>query len=846
MLEAYRVLDLSDEKGQLCGRVLGDLGADVIIVEPPGGSSSRNYGPFFHDDPDPEKSLSWLAFNANKRGITLDLEAESGRSLLTRLVRGAHFLVESYPPGYLDRLGLGYAALNALNPGLIMVSITPFGQEGPRAHWVTSDIVSMAMGGIMYIAGEPDNPPVRISAPQAYCHAGAQAAAAALIAHHHRMKTGEGQHVDVSIQEAVMWANSDVPQYWDMLGVNRGRGSQRNPLLNTARTRMFYPCKDGYISFSVGIGPRGGPNVHPLIQWMDREGKADSLGEMKDWTAEDWLLVTPDVLTQEKIGIIEAAIADFFQDYTKLQLHEFSSLKEFRLYMVSSPKDLVESPQLAARGYLVPVDHPELGATFAYPGSWARSTAGSPLLRRPAPRIGEHNKDILIGELGLSAEEIAALAAPMSAAGTADIDRTPSAPRVTQPHSDTLPPVTSRRGALDGVRVIEFAWVASGPTIGKHLVEHGAQVIRVESTTRIDALRNLGPFKDGVVGLNRCGFYARYNPNKLGTTLDLGTRRGLEIVRRLIAKADIVTESFSAGTIGRLGLGYRALRAINPRIIMLSTNIHGQTGPWADQGGAGAQGAAVAGIIHFTGWPDQPPLSTGTPYSDYVSPSFGVAALMAALDHRERTGEGQYIDLSQVECASQFIAPAILDYTANGRVRTRRGNRSSTSAPHNVYRCQGNDRWCAIAVRNEAQWQAFCQVLGAPEWTADSRFATMAGRLAHQNDLDRLVEGWTAGQTPEEVAEQLQAVGVPAGIVMRSVDLLEDPQLAARDHFVFLEHPEIGRHAVDRMSYRFSKTPGRLEQAAPCLGEHNERVMREVLELSWEELEQAVLEGVFG
>jgi benzylsuccinate CoA-transferase BbsF subunit len=391
--------------------------------------------------------------------------------------------------------------------------------------------------------------------------------------------------------------------------------------------------------------------------------------------------------------------------------------------------------------------------------------------------------------------------------------------------------------------VVEFAWAAAGPTIGKHLAEHGAQVIRVESTTRQDSLRNLPPWKDNVHGPNRSGFYARYNVNKRGITLDLGTRRGLEIARRLVARADIVTESFSAGTMIRLGLGYRTLRAINPRIIMLSTNIHGQTGPWAEQEGAGRVGAAVAGFIHFVGWPEAPPMYVGTPYTDYVAPHFGLAALMVALDHRERTGEGQHVDVSQVECAVQFLAPALLDYAANGRVRQRRGNRSAVGAPHGAYRCQGDDRWCAIAVRTEAQWQAFCRALGEPSWAQAARFATMADRLDHAEELDALVERWTEGRSPEEVVEGLQEIGVPAGIVQRAEDLFADPQLAARDHFVYLEHPEIGRHAAERASYRFSRTPGRLERAAPCLGQDTEHVLREELGFTQEELQRAAEEG---
>ena len=821
MLGSYRVLDLTDEKGQLCGRILGDLGADVVQVEPPGGDPCRRLGPFYQNVRAPEHSLTWFALNANKRGITLDLETLQGRDELTCQAVEADFLVESFPPGYLDRLGLGYEALGAINPRLVMVSISPFGQTGPHSGWATSDIVSMAMSGIMSVAGDPDRAPVRISEPQAYLHAGAHAAAAALIAHYHRLFTGEGQHVDVSIQEAVMWANSEVPQYWDLTGASRTRsGALRRQ--GKIHSRLHHPCKDGYVALNAGPGPQGGPKIYPLIRWMEREGMADGLGEMRDWTSEQWLEADEKVLTQDRIDLLEQAVDAFFSRYTKLELHEWSSRNGIEIYMVASPKEILESPQLASRGYFTGVHHPELGASLAYPTRWARSSVWSPAIARRAPLIGEHNNELLTPPPPSPAES----------------------PSSSPPSPFPLPPSPSL-GPLRGLKVVEFAWVASGPMVGKHLAEHGAKVIRVESTTHLDTLRSLGPYKDGVYGVNRSGFFARYNSDKLGITLDLATSRGLAIARRLVADADVVTESFTAGTIVRLGLGYRVLRALNPRVIMLSTNIHGQTGPWADQGGWGGVGAAVAGVTHFTGWPDRPPIYLGVPYTDYVSPALAVAALMSALDYRARTGQGAYIEIAQAECAALFLSPALLDYAVNGRLRERMGNRSPQFAPHGVYRCQGEDRWCAIAVETDEQWQALGRAMGAPAWSQDSRLATAEGRLA-AGDMDALVEEWTVRRSPEEVMETLQAVAVPAGLVQTGEDLLRDPQLAHRAHFVPLDHLEIGRHAGERVSYRLSHTPGRVVRGAPCLGQDSEQVLHEELGFTDHEIAEAIRLGALG
>ena len=400
--------------------------------------------------------------------------------------------------------------------------------------------------------------------------------------------------------------------------------------------------------------------------------------------------------------------------------------------------------------------------------------------------------------------------------------------------------------ALEGLKVADFSWYIAGPSISMWLAHHGAQVIRIESLTRYDELRAIEPFKDGIHGINRSGCYANYNSNKYGMSLNLKHPRGVEVARRIVAWADIVVENFTPGTMEkRWGLGYEGMKKIRPDIIMLSTSGMGQTGPESQQPGFGLELASRGGFAHFVGWPDQEAVSVGYPYTDTVSPPFAVIALMAALEYRRRIGKGQYIDLSQHEVAVHHLAPAVLDYTVNKREGGRIGNHHPWAAPHGAYRCQGDDRWCAIAVFTDEEWEAFCKALGNPPWTEDPKFATLASRKANEEELDRLVEGWTAALAAEEVMERLQAAGIGAGVVQNGKDLLEDPQLKHRHHFWYLNHPEMGVCAYDGPVFKLSDTPSELRMPAPCLGEHTEYVCTQMLGMSDEEFVNLLVEGVF-
>ncbi|MFC1919233.1 CaiB/BaiF CoA transferase family protein [Chloroflexota bacterium] len=404
LLAPYRVLDLTDSNGFLCGRILGDLGADVIKVEPPGGDPTRNIAPFYHDMAEPEKSLYWFAYNANKRGITLDIKTRDGRDLLFRLIKSAHFVIESYPPGYLDRLGLGYDRLSEINPALVMVSISPFGQDGPYKDFKGCDLTLQALGGYLYICGDPDRAPVRISFAQAFLFAGIEATVGALMAHYHRQNTGEGQYVDVSAQQSVVLSLLDAHMFWDYdqtVLVREGPLRQRPSGL---RWRQVWNCRDGHVAFMLVAGPAWTAHNLRLVNLMDTEGAApDFLKEM------DWANWDHDAASQEEYDRVISPIAEFFRAHTKSEIYEMSAKHDLVVAPFSGSGDLVNDPQLDARGFWMEVYHPELGENIKYPGAFFQASEAKGSIRKRAPLIGEHNQDVYQEELGLTLSQMSVL-----------------------------------------------------------------------------------------------------------------------------------------------------------------------------------------------------------------------------------------------------------------------------------------------------------------------------------------------------------------------------------------------------------------------------------------------------
>lgn len=400
------------------------------------------------------------------------------------------------------------------------------------------------------------------------------------------------------------------------------------------------------------------------------------------------------------------------------------------------------------------------------------------------------------------------------------------------------------RRALEGIKIADFTWYVAGPLCTRYLADHGAQVVKVETSKYVDGIRSLPPYKDNVPGLNRSGYFHNYNSDKLGITLNIQQPKGQEIARRLIKWADIVAESFSPGVMSRMGLGYEEIRKVKPDIIMISLSSKGQTGPESLLPAVGLHLSAYSGFMSITGWPDRDPALLYGAYTDSIAGRFGAASIIAALMHKQKTGKGQYIDLAQSEAGIQFLIPPLLDYSANKRILNRNGNRDPAAAPHGAYRCKGKDRWCAIAVFAEEEWLALCRVMGCPAWATHPQFATLAGRKENEAELDSLLEQWTQERVAEEVMRQLQEAGVSAGILETAEDLHRDQQLQARHHFWTLRHEEIGESTYDAMGSILSETPAELNRAAPILGQDNYRVCTEILGLSDDEFADLVATGV--
>lgn len=810
MLGHMRVLDLADERGLVCGQILADLGADVIAVEPPGGSTARRLGPFAGDQPEPERSLTWWAFARNKRGMTLDLEIEAGRDQLRRLVQQADVLIESFTPGHMDQLGLGYDSLRALNPGLVMVSISAFGADGPKAQWAASDITVWASSGAMSLTGDDDRPPLLAPGGQGWLHAGAEGAVGALIALTGRNRDGIGRHVDVSAQAASMMATQSMilQAGWGENPVTRVAGGVK---AGPIRMQFVHPCKDGFVSVSFLFGTAIGPFTRRLFEWMHEEGFIDAATRDKDWIAYTSLILSGKEPVSELMRCI-AAIGQFTRAHTKAELFQAALERKLLIVPVSTTEDVVHSAQLADRDYWVDLAQPQIGSRVRYPGPLAKLSASPIRYHRVAPHLGEHTAEVL-----------------------AEPPRPAPTPRTVGSAAPALP--------LAGINVLELAWVVAAPLAARYLADYGATVVHVESSTRPDTARTIQPFKDAQPGPERSGLFANTNAGKRGLTLNLALPAGRAVLKRLVAWADILTESFSPRAMRSWGLGYDTLRQINPGLIMLSSCLNGQTGPWSGLAGFGTMGAQLAGFGALTGWPDRGPAGPFGAYTDYVAPKYTAAVLLAALEHRGRTGEGQYIDFSQAEASIHFLAPALLDYTVNGRVESPRGNESQQYCPQGVYPTEGEDRWLALTCTSEDTWQSLCRLIGRDAWRADPRFASTEQRRAHAATIDTAIAGWTAGHDPEELEQILQAAGIAAHRVVTSADAFADPQLRHRGYFPLAHHQELGPMPIEGSRMRLSGLSLNLTDAGPVYGQHNQQVLRDILGMTDDEIGELAASG---
>ena len=794
LLTGFRALDLTDDKGAVCGLLLAAMGVDVVKVEPPAGEPGRQSDP-----------LRWFAQNRSKRSLTLDLGTESAR--LRALVRDADFLLESFEPGFLCEFGLDYAALRERNPRLVMTSITHFGQQGPWSTFKGSDLVDSALSAVLENTGEADRAPVNEAPESTYFFGSLHAALGTVLAHYHRQRTGIGQHVDLALQEATASKQGMLQVIWEF---DRRLLKRSAPRVQYGRTptRSIWRCKDGFLRWMLQGGLGGVGQNRAISDWMDEEGLPNPFRDVAGRVI-DMVAITP-----TDVATYEAAIGELFLRHTKTELREEGARRGIRAAVLLDPREVLETRHYAARGFWAELRHAGHDAPVRSPRYFFKASETDNDLVQPAPGLGQHDGDVYAPRA-----EVASVA--FNDAGASQ--------------------------ALAGVKVLDFGWELVGPYTTRALAVHGATVVRIESTARPDGIRTAKHIARSVqTNPDDKPWFAYVNNSKLSFQIDLKHPRARPIIERLVAWADVVNSNFRPGTMAGLGLDYATLRRLNPRVIVMESSILGQTGPLAGEAGYDAAGSAWSGRLSLQGWPDREPVTpTSAAYGDESQPVVNAAAIVAALDYRDRTGRGQLIESSMAEILAQQIAPALLDWEVNRRVQQRDGNRRPNAAPHGVFPCLGEDRWCAIAVVTDDEWRRLCLAVEHPEWLDDVRFGTLAARKANEDALEAELSEWTRRHTAEAAMLALQAAGVAAGAVETAEDVMDhDPQLRSRGWHVPQEHPVLGTMGHPVPPYKLSATPARIAPA-PMMGEHNFMVCTELLGLSVDEFVELEQSGLF-
>ena len=789
--------------------MLADLGAEVILVEPPDGSRSRRAGPFVDGrENDPEASLWFWSYNRGKRSVTLDLDTPEGQAAFADLAAGADVVIESSDVGKMASRGLGYDDLAARNPGLVYTSISPFGQTGPKAHWAATDITVAAAGMQMGLQGDDDRAPLRIPLDQSFLHGSAEAGAATLIALHERNRSGQGQHVDVSAQQAIMQAtqSTSLAHLYNSSEAGRLSGGAK---LGPFKIRLRSAAADGYVSTTILFGEAIGPFGQRLFEWIHSEG------ECEDSDLEiDWIDFVEGVMTG-RIGMgeydrIQDVAAEFTSRRTKQELLEEALTRRLLMVPIADVADVADEPHYVERDFWRTIDVEGTGPV-EFPGASAK-LSGTPLqIDSPPPKVGEGNDEIL----GTDARPLAAQPAKDSSDGSA------------------LP--------LSDDNILDFQWVMAGPASTRVLADWGANVIRVESSNRVETARTIQPFLNDEGGADNSGLYQNMNAGKTGLTLDMSKPESRDVILDLVKWADVVCESFSPKAMRGWGLGFEDLQAVNPSIIMTSSCLFGQDGPLSSLAGFGTMGASMSGFYAMTGWPDREPAGVMGAYTDYVSPRFLTAAIMAAIDHRDRTGEGQYIDLSQAEAAMHFLTPAVLDYRVNGAMPPQVGNAHPVMTPHGTYPSEGEDSWVAIACQDDERWAAICEVMGLP---AEFAGLDADGRRGRASDIDAAISEWTAARTGADAQDALQAVGVAAHRVQMSPQCANDEQLQHRNHFREVAHMTNGTMWVEGTRFQMSRSTDGITDAGPSYGQHTFEVLEGILGYDTDKIAELAVAGV--
>lgn len=756
LLDGLRVADLTDGRydaaGQLAGRILADLGADVVLVEPPDGSPARS---------DERRFALW---NAGKRSVVAPADE------LATLLVGADVVLAHRAPDAREA------------PSAVWVAITPYGLDGPRAQWRASDLTIVATSGNMYATGDPDRPPLRCTEPTTAAHAGPEIAVAALTA----VASGVPQVVDLSLHETVVMANMGAAARYPY---EHNRGRRRGAF--TGRTRESWKCRDGWVSFGLRGGAARTRNLQTLTALAVEAGVATPAVTERDWSTYDHRRVADD-----ELAAISDVVQAYFDRHTMAELYDVAVRTGLMLAPANSAREIAASVQLADRGFFTAI-----GGLHRVPRSFAVTAPDRDLVtvRGGAPAVGS------------------------------------SAPSWPPAPADRGPGEADGR-AWSGLRILELGSGAAGPLATGYFADHGATVIRLESAARPDFLRSYTVLDGDPDG---SAFFAVLNAGKLDVTIDLKHPDAREIARRLVAWADVVADNFAPGAMDRLGLDRATLRGMNPEVIVASTCLQGQTGPHRDYPGFGGQGAALSGYTNLTGWPDRAPVGPAGTITDSLAPRFTAATVAAALLHRRRTGRGVDVDLSQVEAAVWTLSPWVAAWTQDGQLLERTGNRHRGACPHGAFPSAGDDRWVALAAWTDDEWRRLAAVIGVDP----SGYETLGERLDRADEVEALVAQWTRERTAADIADRLQAAGLDAGPVLDWADLIDDPQLAARHHFVRHHHPVLGEQLCEQRGFRLEKTPGAPTAAGPLLGQHTVHVLEDLLGLSRDEVDQAVASG---
>lgn len=810
LLAGLKVLDLGVfAAGPYCAKLLADAGADVIHVERPGaGDPSRAYGPFAPDDTAHALSATYAYLNAGKRSVTLDFTTADGAALLWSLIDWADILVENFRPGTLARHGFSTEALLARRADLVQVSITNYGRTGPYRDYIATEMTLQAMGGMMDGNGDQDREPLRYPDQTAQFMAGANAAHATLIAYRHARCTGRGQQVDVSIQESV------ASTFWSLYADYQYTGA-----LHARGQKDLYPTADGLF----------------MARWLSSvPWDLFALAFDAPEVAVDPALQPPLSLTTSASRLAQV-LSGHLQ--TQPRRHWFARAREHGITagMLQSLDDVLACPHLAARSFFEELVTPS-GQKTPYPGPPYTVDGRRAPSVRVAPRLGEHTAEVrrvLNGD----------------AAAHEDVVRQAGV----EPGDDVRwAPSSLTDSALRGIRIIDNGIVQAGTFPARLLADFGAEIVRVENYLRPDLSRN-AVFVEGGPGeqyWDQGGTYHEQHRNKdFCIGLDVRQPDARDAFLRLCMVSDVVLDSHPPGVLDRLGLGHEDLRRVKPDLIVISTSGYGHGGPYSSVRSFGMMTEIMCGLSWLNGYPGEEPRRGAFPFTDHETVYHIAFLILAALERRDRTGEGAWIDIAQYEVGINMLGEVHLAHAMGAAVPERAGNAEPHHPISGVYRCQGDDAWIALSLHDRRGWPALAAEVGRSDLAADLDPWSRPLSADERGEIDRAIQSWTAVRPPHDRLASLQRLGIAAGVVNDIRGLLLDPQLADRDFFWLIEHhpaQAVGRRAWPGASARLPETPARPRGRAPMLGEHNEPVLRNLLGYGDDQYEASLAAGAAG